>query len=103
MEYIYAVMLLNKAGKDVSEDNIVAVLKAAGVEADAAKAKSLVAALDGVNIEEVIASSAAVAAAPVAAAGAASAGDAGAAPAAEEKKEEAAPAVDASAGLGDLF
>lgn len=102
MEYIYAVMLLNKAGKDVNEDNIVAVLKAAGVEADAAKAKSLVAALDGVNIEEVIANSA-VAAAPVAAAGAAVAADSGAAPAAAEKKEEAAPAVDASAGLGDLF
>ena len=98
MEYIYAVMLLNKAGKDVSEENIVAVLKAAGVEADAAKAKSLVAALDGVNIEEVIANSA-VAAAPVAAAGAPAA-EAAAAP---EKKEEAAPAVDASAGLGDLF
>ncbi len=100
MEYIYAVMLLNKAGKDVSEDSIVAVLKAAGVEADAAKAKSLVAALDGVNIEEVIASSA-VAAAPVAATGSASAAEA-AAPAAEKKKEEA-PEVDASAGLGDLF
>lgn len=100
MEYIYAVMLLNKAGKDVSEANIVAVLKAAGVETDAAKAKSLVAALDGVNIEEVIASSA-VAAAPVAVSGAAPAAEA-AAPAKEEKKEEA-PAVDASAGLGDLF
>ena len=99
MEYIYAVMLLNKAGKDVSEENIVAVLKAAGVEVDAAKAKSLVAALDGVDIEEVIANSA-VAAAPVAAAGAAPAAEAAAAP---EKKEEAAPAVDASAGLGDLF
>lgn len=99
MEYIYAVMLLNKAGKDVSEDSIVAVLKAAGVEADAAKAKSLVAALDGVNIEDVIASSA-VAAAPVAAAGAAPAAEA-AAPVAEKKEE--APAVDASAGLGDLF
>lgn len=100
MEYIYAVMLLNKAGKDVNEANISAVLKAAGVEADAAKVKSLVAALDGVNVEELIASSSvAVAAAPAAAA-------AGAAPAAdapkEEKKEEA-PAADASAGLGALF
>ena len=102
MEYIYAVMLLNKAGKDVSEDNIVAVLKAAGVEADAAKAKSLVAALDGVNIEEVIANSASVAAAPAVAGGSAPAADMAAAPAKEEKKEEA-PAVDASAGLGDLF
>jgi len=100
MEYIYAVMLLNKAGKSVDEASITAVLKAAGVEADAAKAKSLVAALDGVDIEQVIAeSSVAVVAAP--AAGAAPAA-AEAAPAKEEKKE-AAPAVDASAGLGSLF
>ncbi len=100
MEYIYAVMLLNKAGKEVSEATITAVLKAAGVEADAAKAKSVVAALEGVDIEQVIAeSSVAVAAAP--AAGAAPAA-ADAAPAKEEKKEEA-PAVDAAAGLGSLF
>lgn len=97
MEYIYAVMLLNKAGKEVSESNVTAVLKAAGVEADAAKVKSLIAALDGVNIEEVIASAAV---APVAAAAVA------AAPVAEEKKEEKkeeAPAADAAAGLGALF
>lgn len=97
MEYIYAVMLLNKAGKEVSEANVTAVLKAAGVTADSAKVKSLIAALDGVDIAEVIAnSSVAVAAAPAASA----------APAVEakvEKKEEAAPAVDASAGLGSLF
>lgn len=99
MEYIYAVMLLNKAGKDVTEENITAVLKAAGVEADSAKAKSLVAALDGVNIEEVIANSAV--AAPVVAAGAVVA--APAAEAAKEEKKEEAPAVDAAAGLGDLF
>ncbi|MCA9496297.1 MAG: 50S ribosomal protein P1 [Nanoarchaeota archaeon] len=98
MEYIYAVMLLNKAGKDVNEANVSAVLKAAGVSVDAAKVKSLIAALDGVDVEKVIAeSSVAVAAAPVA----------GAAPAAvaeekkEEKKEE--PAIDAAAGLGSLF
>lgn len=96
MEYIYAVMLLNKAGKEVTEDAVTKVLAAAGVEADGAKVKSLIAALDGVDIEKVIEeNSVAVAAAPVAAA---------AAPAAvEEKKEEAAPAVDASAGLGSLF
>ncbi len=101
MEYIYAVMLLNKAGKDVSEDNIVAVLKAAGVEADAAKAKSVVAALEGVDIEQVIAESSVAVAAPAAAAPAADSG--AAAPAKEEKKEEAAPAADAAAGLGSLF
>ncbi len=100
MEYIYAVMLLNKAGKDVNEANVTAVLKAAGVEADAAKVKSLIAALDGVDIAKVIEeSSVAVAAAPVAAS------SAGAAPAVEKKEEkkEEAPAVDASAGLGSLF
>lgn len=101
MEYIYAVMLLNKAEKEITEDNIVAVLKAAGVEADKAKAKSLVAALDGVNIEEVIANSA-VTAAPVVASGIAPTTSSEASAPAEEKKEEA-PAVDAAAGLGDLF
>lgn len=94
-------MLLNKAGKDVTEDNVSAVLKAAGVDVDGAKVKSLIAALDGVNIEEVIASTA-VAAAPAAAGAAPAAEAAGEAPKAEEKKEEA-PAVDASAGLGSLF
>lgn len=100
MEYIYAVMLLSKAGKDITEDGVAAVLKAAGVNADGAKIKSLIAALDGVNIEEVIANSAAVAVAAPAAAAPAS----GAAPEAkaEEKKEEP-PAADASAGLGSLF
>lgn len=98
MEYIYAVMLLNKAGKAVDEASVTGVLKAAGVEADAAKIKSLIAALDGVDIEQVIAESA-VTAAPAATAAA----PAAAAPAKEEKKKEAAPAVDASAGLGSLF
>lgn len=102
MEYIYAVMLLNKAGKDVDEKNVTAVLKAAGVEADAAKVKSIIAALDGVDIAKVIEESAVAPVAAASAAGAAPAADAGAAPAKEEKKEEA-PAVDASAGLGSLF
>lgn len=100
MEYIYAVMLLNKAGKEMSEDNVSAVLKAAGVDVDAAKVKSLIAALDGVDIEEVIANAA------VAAPAAAASAPAAEAPAAEEKKEEKkeeAPAADAAAGLGSLF
>lgn len=97
MEYIYAVMLLNKAGKEVSEANVSAVLKAAGVTSDSAKVKSLIAALDGVDIADVIAnSSVAVAAAPAAGAPAA-------AEAKVEEKKEAAPEVDASAGLGSLF
>lgn len=100
MEYIYAVMLLNKAGKEVSEANITAVLKAAGVNADAAKAKSLVAALDGVNIEDVIVKASVAVAAPSAGSAPAAAA---AVPAKEEKKKEEAPVADASAGLGALF
>ncbi len=99
MEYIYSVMLLNKAGKTVDEKSVSAVLEAAGVAVDAAKVKSLIAALDGVDVEKVIAESSVVAAAP--AAGAAPAAEA-AAPAAAPKKEEA-PVADASAGLAGLF
>lgn len=103
MEYIYAVMLLSKAGKEVKEDNVTAVLKAAGVEVDAAKVKSLIAALDGVDIDKVIEESAVVAAAPAAAGAAPAAG--GDAPAQEEKKEEEPEQSneDSAAGLGSLF
>lgn len=99
MEYIYSVMLLNKAGKTVDEKSVTAVLEAAGVKADAAKVKSLIAALDGVDVEKVIAESSVVASAAPAAAGAAA--TQAAAPVAEKKEE--APAADASAGLGSLF
>ncbi len=96
MEYIYAVMLLNKAGKEVTDKAVSDVLKAAGVTADAAKVKSLIAALDGVDVAKVIAESS-VAAAPVAS-------TAAAAPAAvKDDKKVKAPEVDASAGLGSLF
>ena len=48
MEYIYSAMVLYSAGKDITEDAINAILTAAGVEADAAKIKALVASLEGV-------------------------------------------------------
>ena len=71
MEYVYSAMLLHKAGKKVDEESVKKVLEAAGVSADAARIKALVAALDGVNIDEAIEKAAAVAAAPAAAAPAA--------------------------------
>ncbi len=104
MEYVYAAMLLHKAGKEITEDAVKAVLTAAGVAVDDARVKALVAALSGVNIEEAIQKAAV--AAPVAAAPAAASGDA---PAAEEKKEEKKAEDDAkadeaaAAGLGALF
>ncbi|MCK9297798.1 50S ribosomal protein P1 [Methanoculleus sp. YWC-01] len=103
MEYIYAALLLHNAGKDVTEENVTAVLNAAGVEAQDARVKALVAALEDVNIEEAI-SKAAVA--PVAAAPAAAA-PAAAAPAAEEEPEEESKKEEEEesgmAGLGALF
>ena len=58
MEYIYSAMVLYSAGKDITEDAIKSVLSAAGVAADAAKIKALVASLEGVDIKEAIASAA---------------------------------------------
>ncbi len=99
MEYLYAALLLHKAGKDVTEDTLTAVLKAAGVEVDENRVKSLVAALKGVNIDEALQSAAMVAATPMA-------GGAGAAEAEEEKpaeEEEEEEVDEADLGLGSLF
>jgi large subunit ribosomal protein L12 len=102
MEYIYAALLLHKAGKKVDENGVKAVLTAAGVAANESRIKALVAALDGVNIEEAI-SKAAVAQVAVAAAPAAAGHHA--APAKEEHKEEDKKQEEESgmAGLGALF
>lgn len=54
MEYIYAALLLYKAGKDIKEELIISVLTAAGVNINETRVKALVAALEGVNIEEAI-------------------------------------------------
>lgn len=103
MEYIYTAMLLHKAGKEITEDAVKSVLKAAGVHADDARVKALVAALQGVDIAEAI-KKAAVAAPVMSAAPAA-----GAAPEAKKKedksKEEDSKKAEeaAAAGLGALF
>jgi large subunit ribosomal protein L12 len=104
MEYVYAALLLHSAGKDVNEDGIKKVVEAAGVAPDEVRIKALVAALEGVDISQVLSQAAAM---PVAAAVAAPAAPAAAAaPAAkaeekEEKKEEAEES--GIEGLGALF
>jgi len=66
MEYIYASLLLHTAKQNVSVENVTKVLQAAGVKPDESRVKALVAALDGVNIEEAISKAAMpVAAAPI--------------------------------------
>jgi large subunit ribosomal protein L12 len=103
MEYVYAALLLHKAGKPVDENGVTSVLKAAGVEVNEARVKALVAALEGVNIDEAI-SKAAFAAAPAQAAAAPAAGApaAEAAPKEEEKKKEEEEATGME-GLSALF
>ena len=99
MEYVYAAMLLHSAEKTIDDDAVSAVLKAAGVDVDAARVKALVASLSGVDIAEAMATAVAApaAAAPVAAAGGSSEE---AAPAAEEEEEEEEGGFE---GLGSLF
>ncbi|MGB2581101.1 MAG: 50S ribosomal protein P1 [Thermoplasmata archaeon] len=102
MEYVYSAMVLHAAKKPVTEENITNVLKAAGVEADASRVKALTASLEGVDIDEAIATAVAVPAA--AAAGPASAaGPADKKEEKEEKKEEKVSEEEAAAGLSALF
>jgi len=109
MEYVYAAMLLHKAGKKVEDAAVKKVLEAAGVTPDEARIKALVAALDGVDIDKAI-KEAAVTTTPVQAV--AQTAEDGAAPEGGEKKEakpeksaeeEKKQDEQAAAGLGALF
>ncbi len=99
MNYIYGALLLHSAGKPVDENHMKKVVESTGNSPDEAKIKALVAALDGVNIEEVISKAAMPVAAPVASAPVAAA----------EKKEEKSEedqekkAQEAAEGLSSLF
>ncbi|GAB6102553.1 50S ribosomal protein P1 [Thermococcus atlanticus] len=103
MEYVYAALLLHAAGKEITEENIKAILEAAGVSPDEARIKALVAALEGVNIEEVIEKAAMPVAAPVAVAAAPAEAEEAPAEEEEEEEEEEASEEEALAGLGALF
>jgi len=102
MEYVYAALLLHKAGKEINESSVQAVLSAAGIAVNDSRVKALVASLDGVDIEDAISKAAA---APVAVAVAPVAGGAAPAAAAEEAPVEDKKAEEESgmAGLGALF
>ncbi len=101
MELIYAALLIHKAGNQITEESLKKVLEAAGAKADETKIKALVAALDGIDIDQAIKEAAVVATAPASGAGDDS-------KAAEEKKEEKKEEekkdeAQAAAGLGALF
>jgi large subunit ribosomal protein L12 len=108
MEYVYAALILNETGEEINEDNITAVLDAAGVDVEESRVKALVAALEDVDIEEAIETAAAApAAAP---AGGSSDSDSEELDttdeeeeAAEEEEEDDDEDDDSGEGLGELF
>ena len=113
MEYVYAALLLHESDEEVNEDNLTAVLEAAGVDVEESRVKALVAALEDVDIEDAIEQAAAVPSAGAAPAGgdAAEADEGGEEEAEEEaaaeaEEEEAGEEEDeevSGEGLGDLF
>ncbi len=95
MNYVYGVLLLHSAGKELNEHNVSKVVEATGEKADPAQVKALVASLNGVNIEEAV-KQAVVAAAPAASGHAAG-------PAKAEEKKEEKPKEESVEGLASLF
>ena len=96
---IYAALLLNSAGKEINEESVKKIVSALDETVDDAQIKALVAALDGVNIDDVVSK----AAMPVAVAAPAqeSASKEEKAEPSEEQKEK--KAEEAAEGLGALF
>ena len=92
--YLHAVLVLHGAGKEVSKEGIMAVVKASGAEVDEARAKVLAEAVKGVNFEDLLKQSAMVAAAAPAA---------GEAKKEEKKEDEGKKEEQAAEGLASLF
>jgi large subunit ribosomal protein L12 len=101
MEYVYTALLLHKAGQKLSIKKMEEVLTAAGAKPDKGRIKALLAALEGVDIDDALKSAAMpmAVAAPAGGAGAA----AEAAPSEEKKEEEEEKEEEATVGLGSLF
>jgi len=105
MEYIYAAMLLHKAGKEINEENLSQVLTAAGINVDGMRVKALMASLAEVDIDKAMKSAPAMMAAQAAPVAAAPAAEAKPAKEDKKKKEEEEKAKEDAAleGLGALF
>ena len=100
MEYIYAAMILHTTEQDINEENVTKILEAAGATVDESRVKALIAALEDVDIEEAMETTA-MAAAPAAAPAAAAPAEEEAVEEEEEEEEEASEeaAMGALAGL----
>jgi large subunit ribosomal protein L12 len=92
---VYAALMLHEAKKEISEENVKRILEATGAQIEEAKIKALVAALQGVNIDEALKQAVAIQSQPTTTQ-----------EKKEEKKEEEEAkkkAEEAVAGLSALF
>jgi large subunit ribosomal protein L12 len=104
MEYIYAAMLLHKAGKEITENALTQILKSAGLTVDVVRVKALVATLSEVNIEEAVKSTPSLISAPSVPTVAEPSETKPKAEEAKKKEEEDASKEEAALeGLGALF
>jgi large subunit ribosomal protein L12 len=99
MEYIYAALLLDASGKEINEENLKSVVKAAGLQPDDARAKAIVASLKGVDIKSIIKNAQNF----QPAAASSQAHTAEAEPKKEEEKTEKKSEEEAAGGLASLF
>ena len=86
MEYIYAAMILHTTEQDINEENVTKILEAAGADVDESRVKALIAALEDVDIEEAMETTAEEEEEEE-----------------EEEEDEEQAAAAATAGLGALF
>jgi len=92
---VYAALMLHEAKKEINEENIKKILEVSGAQIEEAKIKALIAALQGVNIDEALKQAVAIQAQPTTTQ-----------EKKEEKKEEEESkkkAEEAVAGLSALF
>lgn len=112
MEYIYAALILHESEKEINEESLTTVLKAADVKIEDVRVKALVAALEDVDIEEALEAGQVAIPAAVAVGSGGAGGEAAAdsdnaeeakASAEEEAKKAEEEEAASAAGLGDLF
>ncbi len=60
MEYVYAAAILHKLDQEINEENVTAVLEAAGADVSESRVKALIAALEDVDIDEAISEASAI-------------------------------------------
>jgi len=56
MEYVYAAAILHELNQEINETNMKAVLEAAGADVSESRVKALIAALEGVDLDQIVGS-----------------------------------------------